>query len=45
MRVEKWYNNEMPFGLAGFLDDKNSRIIGYPLMRQLRVKNSKISIL
>jgi hypothetical protein len=41
-RAGKWYNNDAPAGLAGYTSDKNSRMIGYATLRQLRVKNSKL---
>jgi polycystin 1L2 len=44
IRAEKWYNDQQPIGLAGFLNDKNSRIIGYSLVRQLRVKSNSCSV-
>jgi len=39
LRAQKWYNNKPPYGLAGYVNDLNSRIIGYAIMRQIRVKN------
>lgn len=44
IRADKWYNKDQPIGLAGYLNDKNSRIVGYPLMRQLRVKSNSCSL-
>jgi hypothetical protein len=41
LRASKWYNQVQPYGLAGFLNDFSSRMIGYATLRQLRVKNSK----
>jgi hypothetical protein len=41
LRANAWYNNGQPFGLAGYLNDFSSRMIGYATLRQLRVKNSK----
>jgi hypothetical protein len=41
LRASEWYNGEQPYNLAGYLNDKTSRIIGWGLMRQVRVQNSK----
>ena len=43
MRAQEWYNGDAPRNLAGFIDDKNNRLIGWPTMRQLRVKSSPCS--
>lgn len=40
LRANTWYNDKQPFGLAGYLNDFSSRMIGYATLRQLRVKNS-----
>jgi hypothetical protein len=40
LRANVWYNGQQPFGLAGYLNDFSSRMIGYATLRQLRVKNS-----
>ena len=37
IRAQRWYNNKPPYGLRGFLDDRANRIIGYPILRQIRV--------
>jgi hypothetical protein len=42
LRANEWYNQEQPYGLAGFLNDFSSRMVGYANLRQLRVKNSNI---
>lgn len=41
LRANEWYNKGQPYGLAGFIDDFSSRMIGYATLRQLRVKNSE----
>ena len=41
LRANTWYNKEQPYGLAGYINDFSSRMIGYAALRQLRVKNSK----
>ena len=43
IRAQQWYNGDAPRNLAGFIDDKNNRLIGWPTMRQLRVKSSLCS--
>jgi hypothetical protein len=45
LRANTWYNLEQPYGLAGYINDFSSRMIGYATLRQLRVKNSKLLIL
>ena len=37
LRAQAWYNGQPPFGLRGYIGDKTNRIIGYPLLRQVRV--------
>jgi hypothetical protein len=43
LRANTWYDQKhsQPFGLAGFLNDYSSRMMGYATLRQLIVKNSK----
>ena len=38
VRAQRWYNDQPPYGLRGFLNDKANRIIGYPILRQVRNK-------
>ena len=40
LRAQSWYNGDRPRHLAGFLDDKSTRLIGWATMRQLQVKAS-----
>jgi hypothetical protein len=42
LRANEWYNGDQAYGLAGYLNDVSSRMIGYATLRQLRVKNGKI---
>ena len=42
LRASKWYNSKQPYGLAGFMNDFTSRMLGYATFRQVRVLNSKI---
>jgi polycystin 1L2 len=39
LRANAWYNNLQPYGLAGYLNDFSSRMVGFATLRQLRVKN------
>ncbi len=41
LRANTWYNNLQPYGLAGYLNDFSSRMVGYASLRQLRVKNGE----
>jgi hypothetical protein len=40
LRANIWYNGDQPYGLAGYINDFSSRMVGYAILRQLRVKNS-----
>ncbi len=44
MRASKWYDQKQsqPYGLAGFMNDYSSRMLGYATLRQLRVRNGKL---
>jgi len=42
LRANEWYNGAQPYGLAGYIDDFSSRMIGYATLRQLRVTNSNL---
>jgi polycystin 1L2 len=39
LRANSWYNGSQPYGLAGYLNDFSSRMVGYATLKQLRVKN------
>jgi hypothetical protein len=39
LRASIWYNDDQPYGLAGYINDFSSRMVGYATLRQLRVKN------
>jgi hypothetical protein len=41
LRANPWYNNLQPYGLAGYLNDFSSRMVGYATFRQLRAKNGE----
>lgn len=36
VRVQKWYNGQQPYFLRGYLNDRVNRLIGYPIIRQVR---------
>ncbi|CAF3428948.1 unnamed protein product, partial [Rotaria sp. Silwood2] len=38
IRAQQWYNDEAPRNLSGFINDKSNRLIGWAIMRQLRIK-------
>lgn len=38
LRANTWYNGQQPYGLAGYTNDVSSRMIGYALLRQVRVR-------
>jgi polycystin 1L2 len=38
IRAQQWYNDDPPRNLSGFINDKSNRLIGWAMMRQLRVK-------
>ena len=37
LRAQDWYNGDLPIGQRGFLWDRTSRIMGYAVLRQLRI--------
>lgn len=41
IRAGVWYNDGQPIFLRGYINDKQSRIMGYATMRQLRVKRGE----
>lgn len=38
LRAQEFYNGMPPYGLRGFIGDKTNRILGYGVLRQIRVK-------
>ena len=38
LRAQTWYNGDLPIGQRGFLGDRTSRIMGYAVLRQLRIE-------
>ena len=38
LRAQPWYNDDPPRYLAGYLNDKSNRLVGWATMRQLRVR-------
>ncbi|KAA3682266.1 polycystin 1L2 [Paragonimus westermani] len=44
LRAKRWYNQGPPVFQRGFLEDRVNRIIGYGLMRQLRVKPNSCNV-
>ena len=41
LRANVWYNDDQPIFLRGYINDKQSRIMGYATMRQLRIKRGE----
>ena len=41
LRANTWYDGLQPYGLAGYLNDFSSRMVGFATLRQLRVKNGE----
>jgi polycystin 1L2 len=39
IHAQQWYNGELPRNLTGFINDKSNRLIGWAIMRQLRIKS------
>lgn len=37
--VGRWYNGKQPFGLRGFINDRTNRLIGFPSLRQIRIRS------
>ncbi|KAK3089119.1 hypothetical protein FSP39_001015, partial [Pinctada imbricata] len=38
LRASVWYNDDQPLFMRGYINDKQSRIMGYATMRQLRIR-------
>ena len=38
IKAAAWYNGQPPYGLRGFIGDYQSRVMGYGILRQIRVK-------
>lgn len=36
VRVQNWYNDDPPYGLRGYMEDRVNRIIGYAIVRQVQ---------
>jgi polycystin 1L2 len=43
IHAQEWYNGDSPRNLSGFINDKTNRLIGWPMMRQLRIKSDLCS--
>ncbi len=41
LRASTLYNGMQPFGLAGYINDTSSRMIGYAVLRQVRMKKGE----
>ena len=38
LKAASWYNGQPPYGLRGFIGDFQSRVMGYGVLRQIRVR-------
>jgi hypothetical protein len=36
--VGRWYNKHQPYGLRGFMNDRVNRLMGFPVIRQVRIR-------
>ncbi|CAF0795704.1 unnamed protein product [Adineta steineri] len=39
IHAQQWYNGDIPRNLNGFINDKTNRMIGWAIIRQLRIKS------
>ena len=39
MRAQRWYNGDQPRNLSGYINDRTNRLIGWPMIRQIRIQN------
>ena len=44
LRAQSWYNDKPPLNLSGYIIDKSNRLIGWAVMRQLRVQSDACRI-
>jgi len=44
LRAQRWYNQELPHDLSGFIADRTNRLIGWAVMRQLRIRSQSCKI-
>lgn len=44
VQVGPWYNGYAPLGMRGFLDDRTNRMMGYAVLRQVRIKPQTCSV-
>jgi Polycystin cation channel len=43
IRAQPWYNGDQPYHLNGFINDKTNRLIGWPIIRQIRIRSKSCS--
>jgi len=41
LRAGPYYNNFPPFYMRGYINDKQSRLMGYAVLRQLRIDKGR----
>ena len=39
IRAQQWYNSDPPRNLSGYINDKTNRLIGWPMIRQIRIQS------
>ena len=44
LRAQPLYNGQPPYGLRGFIGDLQNRIMGYGMLRQIRVKKNTCKV-
>ena len=44
LKAQSLYNRNPPYGLRGFIGDTTNRIIGYGILRQIRVKKNSCKV-
>ena len=44
LRANNWYNGRQPYEMAGYLNDYSSRMMGYAILRQIRINNGKFNL-
>ena len=44
LRAQNWYNGDPALGLTGFMNDRANRVLGYGIIRQVRIKANSCKI-
>ena len=43
LRAQQWYNKDQPIHLNGYLNDRTNRLVGWTMMKQLRIRSHQCS--